>query len=309
MNFVSNGLADIFIQKLDPKGNLIWIKSMGAGQRDEGLAIDQDGSGNLIIAGEFRKTVDFDPGPSVLELTSIGSSDAYVLKLNRNGNFIWAKSMGGKSNVWASQIAADKDNNVYLIGGFRDTADFDPGISNYNLISVGDEDIFIQKLDSNGNFLWAKSVGGIEQDIGFSLSLDNSGNVYVCGEFRDSVDFDPGLGTHYEKPSNLYGSYLLKLNSNGDFIWVNTFSGSRTSGRSLSIDNKGDIVLTGRSGSNGTSYVAKLDSSGNNLWSNSSGNNSSYVGSVESKIDLNGNIFVLGEFFGQVDFNPDVTTR
>jgi len=91
---------------------------------------------------------------------------------------------------------------------YRDTVDFDPGVSVFNLTSNGNSDFFIQKLDASGNFIWTKSIGGVDKDASFSLHIDASENLYLTGDYSDTVDFDPGLATFN---LNGQGIFILKL--------------------------------------------------------------------------------------------------
>lgn len=111
-------------------------------------------------------------------------------------NLQWAKGMGGTNGAVGYSIAVDAFGNVYTTGSFQGTVDFDPGGGTYNLTSAGIQDIFISKLDAAGNFIWAKSIGGTSTDIGYSIVLDSSGNVYTTGQFAGTVDFNPGGGTN-----------------------------------------------------------------------------------------------------------------
>ena len=97
----------------------------------------------------------------------------------------------------------DASGNVYTTGYFQGTVDFDPGAGTFNLTSAGLQDIFISKLDAAGNFVWAKQLGGTLNDVGYSIALDTSGNVYTTGFFRDTVDFDPGAGTFNLTPAGI----------------------------------------------------------------------------------------------------------
>ena len=128
-----------------------------------------DASGNLYTTGTFQGTVDFDPGIGKYNLTARGNTfgDVYISKLDSDGHFIWAKSFGGPSGDRGNSIAVDPvTEDVYTIGSFTRTVDFDPGKGVFNLTSEGDEDldVFISKLDNAGNFVWAKALGGIRAD-------------------------------------------------------------------------------------------------------------------------------------------------
>src|SRR5690606_1414173 len=120
-------------------------------------------SGNVYTAGTFIGTADFDPGAGVYYLSSEGDMDIFIQKLDTNGNFVWAKSMGGINWDYGYSVAVDVSGNVYTTGSFRETVDFDPGAGIYNLTSQGGTDIFIQKLDADGNFVWANRMGRSEE--------------------------------------------------------------------------------------------------------------------------------------------------
>ncbi len=115
----------------------------------------------------------------------------------------WVNSVGGEGFDAVNTIAVDNEGNVYTTGSFNDTVDFDPGTGVYILSAIGESDIFIQKLDANGNFLWAKSFGGKGSDESNSISVDAAGNICITGVFSDTVDFD-------------FGKYKVKLTDVGD---------------------------------------------------------------------------------------------
>jgi hypothetical protein len=139
-----------YVSALDASGNFLWAKSMqfigGWNANAEALALD--GVGGVYVAGQFRGTVDFDPGPGALNLTSVSAEafDAFVWKLNNGGNFVWAGQIGGTGddNAWA--VDADALGNIHVAGRFQGTVDFNPGAGTPNLASTGGYDFFIVKL-------------------------------------------------------------------------------------------------------------------------------------------------------------------
>ncbi len=151
--------SDIFISKLDASGNFLWAKRMGETYEDRGRSIEIDGSGNVYTTGFFGGTADFDPGAGTSNLTSAGSSDIFISKLDASGNFLWAKRIGGTDIDWGLFIVVDSSDNVYTTGYFAGTADFDPGAGTTNLSVVGAWDVFISKLS-------AASVGILENSFG-----------------------------------------------------------------------------------------------------------------------------------------------
>jgi hypothetical protein len=217
-NLTSTGAYDMFVSKLDASGNFIWAKNMGGTLSDRGQSIVSDGTGNTFVTGRFQGTSDFDPGASTLNLTSAGQDDIFILKLNSMGNLDWAKSIGSTTSTSfdrGKDIAVDGSGNVYTIGVFQGTADFDPGAGNFNLSSVGGIDLFISKLNSSGDFIWAANIGGTGNDLATSLTLDPFNNITTIGSFQGTVDFDPGART-----SNLLGpgTFLLKLRQSTNSI-------------------------------------------------------------------------------------------
>lgn len=157
----------------------------------------------------------------ILPISLVISFSAAIVEAQED-NYLWAKSMGGIGEDYGSGISVDASGNVYSVGSFYGTVDFDPGVGTFELTSLGGTDIFISKLDSSGNFLWAKSMGGTAYDQGHGIFIDNLGNVYTTGKFYGTVDFDPGTGV-----ANLTGNsvFISKLDRNGNYVWARGVGG------------------------------------------------------------------------------------
>lgn len=197
--FINKGFSDMFVTKLDAGGNFLWAAQIGGPQYDYGYSIALDKGGNVYTTGWFFDTADFDPGAGTYNLTStIGGSDIFISKLSTSGNFIWAKKIGGENytNSQGYAITTDATDNVYATGVFQGTADFDPAVGIHELTSAGYSDIFIVKLNSSGDYIWAGDMGGTYVDKGFSLVADASFNIFCTGEFAGTADFDPGTGVN-----------------------------------------------------------------------------------------------------------------
>ncbi|MBT3209768.1 MAG: PKD domain-containing protein [Bacteroidetes bacterium] len=207
----SNGENDIFISKLDTSGNLLEVKSIGGNDNDYGKSIKIDKKGNIYFTGYYKGTVDFNPGIGIYNLTSNGETDIFISKLNLAGNFIWTKSIGASNSDYGSSIAFDPNGNVYTTGCFEGIVDFDPGIGVLNLTSIGSIGICISKLDSLGNFVWAKSMGGSNTDCGDYISLDSNQSIYTFGRFNGTVDFDPGSAIYNLTAGSYPDVFVSKL--------------------------------------------------------------------------------------------------
>ena len=139
----SAGEDDIFISKTSPSGVVLWAKRIGGHGTDHANSIAMDHEGNVIVTGSFHETADFDPGPNVFPLSAGVDGDAYIAKLDANGEFIWAIQITGDAFNEIRSVKTDASNNIFVTGLFEETADFDPTDGVSLLTSKGLEDIFL----------------------------------------------------------------------------------------------------------------------------------------------------------------------
>lgn len=242
----SLGSTDAFVYKLDPYGNLIWVKKIGGPETDIAYDIVLDSNGNIVITGSFHTIVDFDPGVDVVNIGSLGQEDIFVLKLDKNGNYVWANRMGGGGRDEPRSIDINASNDIVIAGYFEETSDFDPGPNTAILTANGEEDIFIATLNSLGEYVWAKSIGGTGFDRAQDLTVDAESNIVVTGYFHNMVDFDPDNGE--QLLSSFGGSeiFILKLIPSGELDWVHRFgSVLDDEGHGIATDHDGNIYATG----------------------------------------------------------------
>jgi hypothetical protein len=294
-----------------------WARKMGSTMQDEGHGIAVDTLGNVYTTGFFEGTCDFDPGPAVLNLVSLGDRDIFISKLNASGNLVWAKRIGKNGSDHSHSIAVDDSGNVYITGSFSGSAvDFDPGAGVYPLSSAGAHDTYILKLDAAGNFAWVKQFGAATTDNGMSITIDKAGYIYTTGYFGAACDFDPGAGVHTLSP---YGTFVLKLDAGGNFKWAENI-GDNAYPHSIKTDRHGNVYTAGAFGltcdfdpdtssysltSFGSSdiFVSKLDSSGNFIWAKQMGGTADEVANGVA-VDTSGNVYLTGTFQATCDFDP-----
>jgi hypothetical protein len=312
-NLTSAGANDAFVSKLNSSGELIWAKSFGGSQADEGNSIAVDSSGNVYTTGFFEGTADFDPGVGTSNFTSAGYEDFFVSKLNSSGALLWAKSFGAGQIDKGNSIAVDSSGNVYTTGYFSLIVDFDPGDGTTNLTSAGGHDAFVSKFNSSGDLIWAKSFDGSYDTEAISIAVDSSGNVYTTGYFDGTADFDPGAGTAYLALAGYADVFVSKLDSSGNYVWANSFGVASyyKYSSSIAVDSSGNIYTTGTNTALASFapdiFVSKLNSSGSLLWEKSFGG-SSYDTGFSVAVDSSGNVYTTGYFEGTVDFDPGVGT-
>jgi hypothetical protein len=324
-NLTSQGEIDVFVMKLNTDGNLVWAKQMGGSTSDNGRRIVTDGSGNVYLTGSFSGTADFDPGPGTFNLYSAGSWDIFICKLDADGNLLWVKGFGSNTQEdHGNAIAIDTAGNVYTTGSFKGTIDFDPGSGTANL-TADYIDVFVCKLDTSGNYVWADKMGGIATDIGYAITVDATNNVYITGHFRwTNCDYDPGPGVVYLSTYGDSEEFIVKLNADGNLIWakqLNTGAYNYSYGYGIAVDNSGNVYTTG--GFKGTTdfdpgagtfnmtaggltdgFVCKLNSSGDFVWAKILGgcqidDNANYI-----TLDAAGNVYTTGTFQYIADFDP-----
>lgn len=333
--FTPTGFRDVIIVKLNSNGDFVWGKQIG-GPGDTGPQfnmIELDQNNNVLVAGQFNNTVDFDPGPAVNNLTSSAHFQSFVVKLDNNGNFIWAKQFGNGPIVYSgSQIydmKCDGAGNIIITGRFYITCDFDPGVGVHNVSSspgsIGDG--FICKLDADFNFIWVKTLGQVGgynvllQPLG--IDIDGSGNIITTGYFIGNFDFDPGTGTQFYNSAR-YDCYILKLNSAGTLIWAKIISGSEEdNGHDVVLDAQNNVYILGSfspvvdfdpgpgvhiitSPNYGAHALVKLTASGNFVYAVTFPDLTTYAsGGLFRRmvIDPAKNIFITG-YGGNVDLDP-----
>lgn len=314
-----------FITKFNTQGDTLWTKQINnhnpnSANNDysvyaEDLALDN--AGNLYIAGWFMQTVDFDPGVGTYLLSSdtwvngfnnIYGRDAFVMKLNAQGDFVWAKkySQGGAFNERFYSLALDNAGSIYAAGASNMSA-------NYGML---------YKINvNNGNLIWKKDITANKPRV----TLDNIKSIYLTDYFSGTCDFDPDATTYHHTASGDNDMCITKLDSAGHFVWANRLGGTGSDkGKSLTIDTvAGNVFVTGYyTGAatytlNGTTaatlptnssvswdgFIAKLNATnGNFLWVSSWRNAPNQSGALYDigkgvTLDQNKNVYVTGKAF------------
>jgi cysteine-rich repeat protein len=298
----SAGSWDIFVGKLDAQGQHLWSRRLGGPGDDFGWSIAVDSAGNVLLTGYFRGTADFGGGP----LSSAGSWDAFAVKLDAQGQHLWSRRLGGTGDDVGLGIAVDSAGNVLLTGYFIGTADFGGG----PLSSAGNDDIFVVKLDAQGQHLWSRRLGGMGNDWANSVAVDSAGTVLLTGAFYFTADFGGG-------PLSSAGDYdifAVKLDPQGQHLWSRRLGGTNyDEGRGIAVDSDGNVLLTGYfygtadfggvplfSAGSSDIFAVKLDPQGQHLWSRRLGGTSADLGR-DIAVDIAGNVLLTGYFQGTAD--------
>lgn len=296
----------IFSQNLE----LDWVNTLGKGFPDHVDAITKDGAGNIYAVGSFQHTVDFDPGNGSNSITSKGARDVFVTKYDSNGVFIWVNSLGGVGNDYGYDIDLDPEGNVVIGGGQFDSSYFNG--SSISQVKTKYSGAFISKFDKNdGHSIWRKTVNSSGSHV-FGLECDHLGNVYATGQFSWKTDFDPGVGEFFLQ-GGFNEMFVLKLNSNGDFVWARLMKGSShpwqlelgTDRVYISGTFQNQLIVSqdtlSSKGSNDI-FILKLNTDGSSVWAKSYGGTST-ESNRSLMVDENENIYLGGTFAGTVLFD------
>lgn len=202
---VSAGSNDVFVMRLVNNGDHIWTRRAGGTGSDIGREVAVDGSGNVIVTGEFRNTADFSGG----NLVSAGDSDIFLAKYDGNGTLLLRQSFGSTGADVGNSVAADASNNIFLTGSFDGTVNF----GGSNLVSQG-SDIFLAKYNGGGVHQWSQRFGAAGNDSG-SMVATNAGDVFIAGTSSGTVDFGggsiPGIGQD--------DAFMAKFDADGTHAW------------------------------------------------------------------------------------------
>ncbi|MDQ3047912.1 MAG: gliding motility-associated C-terminal domain-containing protein [Bacteroidota bacterium] len=219
MTFASAGMSDVFISKQDSLGKFLWVSTAGGLMDEKGVAISLNSSGEIFITGMFRSSAQF--GSTTLNAGG-SSQDIFIAKLNNSGSFVWAQSYGAADTELATDIVIDATGNIVVSGQFKGITQFGsfPFTStNYPLTmpilgGTPSFDAFIFKTNTSGTVTWAKQGAAEYDDRITKLAVDNSSNIYACGQFSDTIAF---TSTYSNNAFN--AGLLMKLDPAGNETW------------------------------------------------------------------------------------------
>ena len=297
-----------------------WTKHWGHASGEVSAAsVAVDRWGNQYLAGQFSGTVNFDPAgtnPGATVSSYNGTVDAYLLKLNQNGQYLWVKTWGagvklpcsslGKAcgRDAANGVAVDTWGNVYVAGLFQNTVNFGNNHTATSNAPNGSNNIYFTKFSADGTNQWVRAFGGTTGGEAYSLAVDSvRGYVYVQGDWstypsNGSVDFNPG-GSGGVRPNhgtkNAYSSgfdaFLVKYDLNGSFKWVRTWGGTQyDDGPGVTVDeNSGSVYVCGMYGSQDINFDPSGDPSSNGAQHPASDDSSMLLDIFLTKFDADGN--------------------
>ena len=335
----ASGGNDIFFAKYDGTGNYIYTRQVSGLKDENAAAILVYENGKVLLAGSFVDSVIID-AVSGKKVFSKGLENSFLAAYNAGGNFTAVNCPGVyrsfKLETTVSRIAHDKERNIYVTGQFEGIMDFDPGPGTWYLTSSSDagklsnssysDDIFFAKYAADGKLIFAKNISGPYGEYPSSIALDDENNIYLCGYFQDSTDFDPGSGKYILSPDSGFddAKFFAKYDAGGNLLFVkkiqmSNYSSSMVNG--IALDKNKNIYIAGyfysadfdpgpgivekHSAGGIDIFLAKYDPLGNYVYCNQIGQTLNYQGCSDLVISENNKLIITGRLQGDaVDFDP-----
>lgn len=304
---------DAFVTKVSAAGTLAWSSYLGGTNKDFGVAIAVDGSGNVFTTG-YTQSSNF-PASGGFDTTyeGGGAEDAFVTKLSGAGTLLWSSFLGGGAGAsdYGLAIAVDGSGNALVTGATR-SSDF-PTTGGFQKTRGGLGDAFVTKVSGAGALVWSSYLGGSQDEYGYGIAADSSGNVFVTGStlsanFPTSGGFDTAFG-------GVQDAFVAKVSGAGTLAWSSFLGGAGdpssstgTTANAIAVDSTGNAFVTGTTDAAGfpttggfdttadgahDAFVTKVSGAGTLAWS-------SYLGGATDDVahgvavDGSGNVYIAG---------------
>ena len=220
-----------YIGKLDSNGTWLWVDKFDGikdqrGSRDNRLAIDQ--FSNIYVVGGFQ-----DRGPNQVanfgpfSLNSNGEWDAFIFKMDKEGNWLWAEGIGSNKTDRANSIAIDICDDIYITGEYRNPMVFSGANASNGSDTLSHKqkrDVFIAKMNNQGEWKWAKRARSSSTDKPYQMSVDRNKQVFLCGTSGDSLKFNDNLTVTSQIPGDTtMSAWVAQLDGStntGDWVWA-----------------------------------------------------------------------------------------
>jgi hypothetical protein len=293
---VSQGRSDMFVAKLSPDGLWKWAIAVGGSDSDRASGVAVDAAGQVFITGSFSSQVSF--GPTTL--TSQGGADVFVAQVSAEGKWKWATAAGGPGTDQTCSLAIGQAGTLLVGGRFAETVAF--GAT--PLTSLGSTDAFVACLSRNGDWQWATSAGGGDNDETTALATNEAGEIYATGYFSNTGTFGSAVLTGH----GMDDAFVGKLSSTGRWLWATAATGTNTAyGKGIVADPAGGVFVTGSfsgdavfgsaelSNSSDDGFVGRLSDSGEWAWTRVLA--SDFLDNIAGiALDKKGRLYVAGTF-------------
>ena len=311
LNFVSqNNQKDMLLLKLDKYGNILWTVQIGNTNIEDPKSIYIDNNNNIYLTGSFGGNLVFGD----ITITSTDEKDAFLAKINKSGDIVWAKNMGQNSGIQKGRTITSDGTYLYVLGFYTESVLLSRSVDTL-LQGTSHKNYFLVKYDMNGNFQNARRIYSSSNGILFPNMILLNNNIYLSGYFSDTLIYGNDTLLSINRTRDFI---FMKIDLTGNLIWVNTYGGTEndeiwdmtTDGVDLYLAgyfkdtfNVGSTTIT--SNGNDDIFVGKFDQNGNVLWALSTGSNSDDRAlGITSK---NNKVTVTGLFSNSINWGNIIT--
>lgn len=323
--YVDGNARVALLWKLAADGSTRWLRQFQSTEVGASVdAVAARGDGSILAAGRFNGSIQLAQPPASRVLTSRGDGDVFVVAVDGDGGFLWARQLGGSGVDLATDLAISTDGGVVVAG--TSTADITIGddATEVELVNQGDSDGFLARFGADGTFHDAGGIGGSGADSIFGLDIDPSGKLAMAGAFSGNADLDPGDNVDQRTSAGVGDAFASILNEDGSVEWTRTWGGTQDdSARDVRLGSGkvqvggifgGSVDFDAGTGSHATTaagiedgFVLRMDRAGNFEQLVTIGGTSELVGSDRVHglgLDSVGDLLVTGGFARAVDFDP-----
>ncbi len=326
----SEASSDVFVTKTNANGSYAWTKRIPvATSASHKYRVATDSTGAVYVTGIFEGTVNFAADwNGTDEKTSAGSSDGFLTKINADGSYAWTKQFGDATADTIADVAVDGSDNLLLVGSFTGTVVFDAdfGTTDFEKTSVGQDDIFVVKINNDGTFANVYRIGDTGSDRSSAIVATDAGDSYVLGACEDAVDFAADWSSTDEKNCNVGTVFITKVNNDDSYGWTKVIDTGNANVTPVAVlDNTDSLYIGGSFVDSSVDFAAdwsstdektkigtrdgfltKINANGNYGWTvTPSLDESGSVEVIGTAIDGDDVLYVVGGFSGTVDFAND----
>jgi uncharacterized protein YjdB len=307
----AGGVSDAVLSKFNSAGVLQWATYYGGSSNEFGFSVATDGSGNVFMAGYTQSTTGIATS-GAYQTTHGGGLDAFLAKFNSSGAIQWSTYYGGSGNDQCLSVTTDGSGNVYMTGATTSATAIATIGAYQTAYAGGGDDAFLVKFNSSGARQWATYYGGNDSDIGYSIKIDVSGNIYIAGATTSTTGLALTGAFQITYGGGSDDAFLVQFNSSGVPQWATYYGGSSNDeGTGITTDGSGNVYMTGYTASTsaiatsgayqttyggggfyGDAFLVKFNSTGARQWATYFGGSGDDYGNGIT--DASGNVYITG---------------
>lgn len=314
----SNGNADIYLAKYNERGNLLWAKNIGGNGSDFASKICLDKDQNILLAASFSGNISIDSSNNKSQISSNGASDIFLLKLNKDGEFIWVKTWGNAGYDQIYDLKVSPLNRIAIVGNHNFDIDLDPGVGSHIESGIQARFSYTVVLNADGDYLWSKHIKGEGDNHLYALCFDGDDNLYLAGSYSNlsRLDLNPNAQASVARGSS--AAMVLKFSSTGEALWHKSIDGSNAEDiLQITTTPNNELIVAGLfngsmvwsekdsfiSKGNTDIFIAQINSMGQTIWNKQIGSSGTERLS-HLAVDQSFHIWTVGSYGASCDFNP-----